>query len=324
MKKMKKKPSPVILRFILPTAGLLLLVCAVLYFRPRPVWIVEDRYFEIWNSILESSPLQGPFQNARSIPLSTINRALPRSWYGYRIGSIQEAGVTDESQVRVFQGLSRLRHHDDALLLALDPWLVFRRFTSPVLNRSEAENGPEENGRIFMAGSDEAAIQAWAAQHLQEAPGIFPEDADLWEQAGERIFQSRLFQTGARTFSWPELWPHLIGTEEIVWVYAPLSRIRQLPLHETNSLQADVFPSRPGWTQFGIQAQLLWAQPFGSEKNREALEDAEEWLRSSLLQTQLADALGWLAAHPESPPFNPVSGNARISWLTSSYIWEKN
>jgi len=106
-------------------------------------------------------------------------------------------------------------------------------------------------------------------------------------------------------------------------MYVSLSRIRQLPTHETNVLQADIFPGRQNWSSFGFQTDILWAIPYGNEdwKNRERLKPAETWLRSAEFQILLADTMGWLSAHPESPPYNPISGNARIYYLTSSYLW---
>ena len=322
-KQHKNKAKQASFRFILPVIGFLLLVAALglfFLFRPRPAWIVEDRYIEAWEKVLAASP--SPLRGAKLIPLSGVDSALPRSRYGYMIGSAPEPLGGDESPVRVYRGPAGSAEYAEALLLALDPWLIFRKFTSPPLSREQAENGPGNSGRIFMAGSDQAAVWAWTAQLLQETPGGFPGDRELWERTGDQIFLGGLFQTGARTYSWEELWQHLLGDDETIWVYAPLSRIRKLPVHETNILEADVFPGRPGWNQFGFQTEFLRATPYGSRKNREKLEPAETWLRSAQLQSLFADTLGWLAVHPEASPFNPVSGSARITWLTASYTWE--
>ena len=305
--------------FIFIGAGILILggIGLFFHFQPRFVWIVEDQYIEAWETALADSPFAG----THIVQQGETN--LPRTWYGYSIGSDVIPHDSDENEiiVRVYRGLAGQRRYGEALLLAIDPWMVFRRFRSPALSRTIVENGPEGEGRMLLAGSDEAEISSWTAQLLQESPGVFSQDSSLWEQTTEHLFRSRQFQSGARTFSWPEIWPLLINEDEIVWVYAPLSRIRQQPLYETNALEADVFPGRPGWNQFGMQAEILWAAPYGSAKNREKLEAAETWLESAPLQTLLANTLGWIAAHPESPPFNPVSGNARIAWLTSSYLW---
>ena len=300
-----KKKITLLLIVIVPV-----IVCLGLFFvtRPQPVWIVEDRYLEAWRITLRDSPLQG----ARLVPLSAARSALRRSWYGYRISSAPVFSGETESPVQIYHGLPGQVKYNDAIPLVIDPWLIFRRHTSPALSREQAESGSGENGRILIATSDRTAITAWAAQLLQESPGVFPPDAHSWEQMEERILQGPYFH---RTSNWEDIWPDLL---QDAWVYAPLSRIRALPLHETNILAADIFPSRPGWNQFGLQVQIIWAIPFG---NKNELESAEAWLTSPSFQTILADTLGWLAVHPESPPFNPVSGNARIAWLTSSYVW---
>jgi len=296
--------------------------CWLFFFHPKPVWIVDDRYIEVWEKVLNGSPLQG----AAIISRSSVEAPFPRSWYGYRISSSPEdspenSDEEDDSLVRVYRGLSRQRKLDKAMPLALDPWLVFRMYTTPSLSRMAAEKGPDENGQIFLAGSDTSAVQAWAAQFLQDSPGIFEKNEEIWSRSGERLLQSRNFQAGAMTYGWNEIWPFLFEENINVWVYAPLSRIRGLPVVQTNNLEADVFPSISGWTEFGIQADIVWAIPYGNEENREKLDAAEIWLGSVAFQTLLSDALGWLAVHPEAPPYNPVSGNARIAWLTSSYVW---
>ena len=319
----KRKSSRSYFRLILGVCGLVLLICLGSFFvlRSRPVWIVEDRYVEVWEKILVESP--SPLLKAKVIPRSAEAATLPRSQYGYRIGSGSEAQASteDESPVRVYRGL-RSGSYGDALLLAVDPWLVFRQFTSLPLTREEVENGPAGRGRIFTAGSDRVANRAWTAQLLQEAPGIFPPEREIWEQTGERLFLGRRFQSGALTYTWNEVWPHLLGDDESVRVYAPLSLIRTLPVYETNVLEADVFPGRSGWNEFGLQTEILWATPYGSQKNRERLKPVETWLRSAKLQSLLSDTLGWIAVHPEAPPYNPVSGSARVYWLTASYVWE--
>ncbi|MCL2043093.1 MAG: hypothetical protein FWG89_03030 [Treponema sp.] len=291
----------------------------VLFFQsqPRFVWIAEDRFAEA----LEAAIADSPFEGTQIIPLSALPARMPRTWYGYRIGSDVLPSDDDESIVTTYRRLTEQRQYGEALLLALDPWMVFRKFTSLPLSREQADNGPAEAGLMLLAGSDDEAVAAWSAQFLQESPGVFSRDIVIWEHTRERLFRGGQFQQGARTFSWQEIWPRLLDDDEIAWVYAPLSRNRQLPLFETSRLEADVFPSRPGWNEFGIQAELLWAVPFGNDKNREKTKETEEWLTDASTQGTIADSLGWIAAHPGAPPFNPVSSQVRIAWLTSSYVW---
>jgi len=308
---------------ILAAAGVvLLIVCLgfVFYSWPRPAWIIEDRYLQTWEKILAASP--SPLPKAKIVPASAAESRMRRSWYGYRIDSKYQppAAGEEHGSIRVYREF-RSGIYGDALPLALDPWLVFRKFTSPPLTRREAENGSEGSELILLAGGDRAAVRAWQAQILQEFPGFFPEDEALWERAEVKLLRGNFFQHGAMTYGWSELWPRLLGQGEDVRVYAPLSRIRQLPTHQTNILEADVFPVRRDWYEFGLPADILWAVPFGDWKNREKLKPVDVWLHSAEFQTLLADTLGWLSAHPDSPPYNPVTQSARIYYLTASYMW---
>jgi len=301
---------------------ILLAVCAGLFYYswPRTAWIIEDRYVKAWEKVIAAS--SSPLPKAKVIPLSEAEAHVSRSWYGYRIDSTYEppADIKNEGPIRVYRRF-RSGDYGEALPLAMDPWLVFHKFTSPPLTREEAENGSGKDVRLMLAGGDRAAVLAWVAQLVQETPGVFSWDEELWEQTETRLLRGDFFQHGAMTYGWNELWPYLLGGDEDVKVYAPLSRIRQLPTHQTNILEADVFPLRRNWNEFGIQTDILWAVPYGGWKNRQKLKPVETWLRSVELQTLLADTLGWLSAHPESPPYNPVTGSARIYYLTASYLW---
>jgi hypothetical protein len=311
-------------RFVLVFAGIgvaLLIVCLgfFFYFWSRPAWIVEDQYVKTWEKVLAAYPSVLP--KAKIIPASAAESRMSRSLYGYRIDSTYEppTAVENEGFVRVYREFRE--PNEDALQLAYDPWLMFRKFTSPPLTREEAENGSEGKDIILLAGGDRAAVLAWVAQLVQEPSSVFSPDETLWEQTETKLLRGNFFQHGAMTYSWNELWPRLLGGKEDVNVDAPLSRIRQQPTHLTNILEANIFPRRREWHEFGFQTDILWAIPFGDWKNRQKLKPVDEWLRSAELQTMLADTMGWLSAHPDSPPYNPVSHSARIYYLTASYIW---
>jgi len=302
-----------------------LVTCLGLFFYiswSRPAWIIEDRYVKTWEKMLAASPSPMPMLKAKIIPASTVEAGMPRSWYGYKIDSTYEPPTAVESEgfVRVYRGFRE--PGGDALPLAYDPWLVFRKFTSPLITREEAENGSKGKDRVLLAGGDRAAVLAWISQLVQEPSGVFSPDETLWEQTETKLLRGDFFQHGAMTYGWNELWPRLLGGNEDVNVYAPLSRIRQQPTHLTNVLEADIFPRQRDWREFGFQTDILWAIPFGDWKNRQKLKPVDEWLRDVEFQTQLADILGWLSAHPDSPPYNPVSHSARIYYLTASYIWQ--
>jgi hypothetical protein len=74
--------------------------------------------------------------------------------------------------------------------------------------------------------------------------------------------------------------------------------------------------------EFGIQANLLWAIPFGDEKALSNLEPASVWLHSAEAQTLIANTLGWIPAHRDGKPFNILVYNAQMAWFTSSYVWQ--
>lgn len=300
----------------LSALGFLLAVCLGVFLlaRPRFVWVVEDQFYEKWQQIAPSAP----FRMTKMATLSAIGDTMPRRWYGYRIS----APDGDENPIRVYENPAEAGRSEGALLLALDPWLVFRRAATPPLSREMAERGPPEWGQIFIAGGDKAAVRAWTAQLLQESPGVFSRDEERWNRIGERLFIGRNFQPGAQTYRWEQVWPYLLAEDEAVWAYCPLSEIRQLPQNETNVLAADVFPARPGWSEYGLQVETLWATPYGSEKNRKKLKSAENWLQTASAQSQIADAFGWLAAHPQASPASPVLQDAHAAWIAASYVWE--
>jgi len=315
-------------KFVLIFAGIgvvALVACLGIFFYsswPQPAWIIEDRYVKTWEKILAASPSPMPLLKAKVIPMSDEKARASRSLYGYRIDSKYEppTAIDKEGFVRVYREFRT--ESKEALPLAYDPWLVFHKFTSLPLSREEAENGSGGKDLILLAGGDRAAVLAWTAQLVQDKPGVFSHDETLWEKTETKLLRGNFFQHGAMTYGWNELWPRLLGQGEDVRIYAPLSRIRQLPTHQTNILEADIFPRKRDWHEFGFQTDILWAIPFGDWKNRQKLKPVEEWLHGAELQTLLADTMGWISAHPDSPPFNPVSQSARIYYLTASYIWQ--
>jgi hypothetical protein len=105
------------------------------------------------------------------------------------------------------------------------------------------------------------------------------------------------------------------------WVYAPLSRIRSQSYQDTSGLDASRYPEPDNWNEFGIQAAMLWALPFGRERDLAKLGDIRAWLTSAKTQTAIADALRWIPALPEGVPYNTVSRAARLAYLSSSFIW---
>ena len=253
--------------------------------------------------------------------------------------------LTDSASVQVGQPGLVLSHHNlarwgnpnDGFVVAVDPWLVFRRHSTPPLLRERVEEvasppvtGSSSRswpGTLILPGADTAALQAWTAQLLQEAPGRFESNPEEWEVVRSRLTRSGRFQRGALTYDWEDVWPRLLGNEQ-VWLYAPLSRVQQLPGDRTSALEADVFPIPESWNEYGLQARLLWATPINmvswlhrTRIDRE-LEAAREWLQSPETQSQIASALKWTPAHRLSRAATPLSATAHRFWIGSSFIWE--
>jgi hypothetical protein len=109
----------------------------------------------------------------------------------------------------------------------------------------------------------------------------------------------------------------------MVWLYAPLSRIRRLSPYRMGVLDATRFPEREDWNVYGIQAEVLWALPFGRKGDREKLDRrVRDWLRSARVQTIIANTIGWIPAHPQGTPYNTVSYESQMAWINSSFIWQ--
>jgi hypothetical protein len=219
----------------------------------------------------------------------------------------------------LYKGLAASREHDGALVLALDPWMMFKDFRDPAVSRSRVDGGGE--GILIVPGRDWDSRRAWAAQLLQRQSGVFPQDQAVWQAAVEGMFRDNpRFQPGAETYGWIDAMP-LLYRSSPAWVYAPLSRIRSQPYQDTSGLEAHRYPEPDDWHEFGIQAAMLWAIPFGAEKNPKKLGDLQTWLAAPATQTAIANALGWIPAHPSGTPYNAISRSARLAYLSSSFIW---
>jgi hypothetical protein len=172
-----------------------------------------------------------------------------------------------------------------------------------------------------MPGRDMDSRWAWAAQLLQRQSGVFPEDPALWQAAVDGLFRGNSrFQPGAETYGWLDAMP-LLYRSSPAWIYAPLSRIRLQPSLETSGLEANRYPDAADWHEFGIQATMLWAMPFGREGSAKKLAPLRSWLEDRETQTAIANTLGWIPAHPTGAPYNAISRSARLAYLSSSFIW---
>jgi hypothetical protein len=221
----------------------------------------------------------------------------------------------------VYPWLSRNLEWQGALTVAVNPWLVFKKHQVPGLSRLRVDSLEGGEGLLIIPGGEAEAVNAWLGQLLQQESGVFPRDLDIWREAEETLFRGRRFQAGAPGYHWLDVWPLLLR-EEHAWVYAPISRVRGLSTYRMGLLEASRFPEREGWNQFGVQADVLWALPFGTEKQRKKLAAAVAWIKNPRNQTEIANDINWVPAHPAGIPYNPLTWEAQIAWLRSSFIWQ--
>jgi hypothetical protein len=283
------------------------------------VWYVEEAYREAWEAVLSAVPPPA----AWSIAGYSWREEIPRNYSGYIITANRRGTEPDPASsgfTTVYPGLSRTREYRGDLALALDPWMIYHKHTDPGLTRRRVESG-SGGGLLLLPGSDTRAVQAWTAQLVQEEPGVFSADYARWSQTGDALFTGRLFQQGALTYTWDDVWPVLFGVN-LSWVYAPLSRVRELPPFWTSVLETSRFPEKPEWKEFALEADMLWALPYGGDQARERMGAVTAWLQAAETQTAIADALSWIPAHPDGVPYNPLSRAAQIVWLSSSYLVE--
>jgi len=299
--------------------GLALLVFLTLFFtRPKLLWYVDEEYSAAWNRILrQSSP---PFTRYEVVSRGG-GKTFPKGRFGYMISTSGPRGERAEGvPVEIYRDLSRTRAYQDCFVLAVNPWMVFRKHQDPEPDRSFLDNG-NERGNILLAGANEDAVQAWLCQLLQERPGGFVRGEAVWKEKASTLVRDYPFQSGALTYTWVQVWPLVFRTGQVS-LYAPLSQARALPPYRMGLLDATPFPEPENWDRYGIQADLLWARRHGTEKQIKKLDDTEKWLKSPRTQTVIANALTWIPAHPSGTPYNTISWESQTAWLRSSYIWQ--
>ena len=301
------------------TLGVAVIVGLTLFLtRPKLLWYVDEDYSAAWNRILkEVSP---PYQ--RSEVISRVNDApFPKGRFGFTISrACPEGERLSDTPVTIYADLSRSREYKGWMVLALDPWMVFRKHQDPEPGRAFLSN-ENERGSILLAGSDTGAVQAWLCQLLQERPGVFAAGNELWQERGSELVREYPFQNGAFTYSWIQVWP-LLFRSGVSSVYAPLSHARALPPQRAGLLDATRFPEPEDWNRYGLQADILWAKMYGDDKKRKKLDATEKWLKGAKIQTVIANTIEWIPAHPSGVPYNTVSWETQMAWLRSSFIWQ--
>lgn len=312
--------------FMLCGAGGLLVLgfTAFVLLRPRPLFLVDEEFSAAWNRLIRESP--GPRAEVRSLPPGSGAPAdhFPPNRYGFVISRSGPAGEEIPGPgCRRFPDLSRTRQYGGWTLLAADPWMVFRRhqYTGPVRANLQDRRG-EGPGSFLMPGANPEAVEAWAAQTVQERPGLFPPEPSAWEAAKEAVLFRHSFQDGAASYTWVQVWPILFRETGVYWLYAPLSRARALSPYQMGLLDATRFPEPETWNEYGMQAGLLWAAPAGSEKQQKKRAALQTWLESAETQTQIANLIEWIPVHPESKDYNTIAWETKIAWLRSSFIWQ--
>jgi hypothetical protein len=315
------------------TGGLVLVAAAAVvvpavrsWLQAPLVWYVEEGYEKTWVDILgeragkKEAPQYGRVKTWRAGDQPGAGES------GFIIttnlsGTQPDEDPPEAGRVVVYHQLSRNTALGSARLLAVDPWLVFRDQDDPGLSLRRVSSVEGGEGNLFLPGKEKRAVAAWLAQFVMEEPGVFPTDEAVWKKAESALFAGRRFQQDAATFSWNDVWFYF-NRRKPAWMYAPVSWIRSFPGYDTDRITAAVFPNLQGGDEFGLEANLLWAVPFGRDKDRSGLDAVSAWLYQAETQTHIADTLGWIPAHREGKPFNYLVYSAQTAWLRSSFIWQ--
>jgi hypothetical protein len=207
----------------------------------------------------------------------------------------------NREKVTVYYRLSYDLHYEGAMVLAVDPWMIFRKHTDPALTADRVFSETGGNGTLLIPGKDPASVRAWTAR-INEV----------------NLFDTSLFPDGAQTYNWQDVFHRLMGNET-AWVYAPVSAIRRYPHFRKSILTADPFPGKDANR---LQATLLWAVPLGSPKEQGKMGKTIAWLKKPETQAVIADNLEWIPADPYGKPYDPVSLISHRNWLTAEYIYE--
>jgi len=286
--------------------------------RPKLLWYVDEDYTATWNRIIrERTP---PFTRFEVIAREG-GTPFPKGRFGFMITrSGPEGEHIADAPVALYRDLSRNREYDGWQVLALDPWMVFRKHQDPEPARSFLEIN-NDRGSILLPGTDQGAVQAWLCQLLQEEPGVFIQGNELWQEKGQALVREYPFQNGAFTYSWVQVWP-LLFRGSAASIYAPLSQARALPPYRAGLLDATRFPEPEHWNRYGLQADILWAKMYGDSKQQKKLDATEKWLKDPKVQTYIANTIEWIPAHPSGVPYNTVSWESQMAWLRSSFIWQ--
>ena len=278
-------------------------------------WYVQPEFAKAWERVIREANPPVAFKEIQI-------------WEGDEF--LAEPGILISSKpwhtrdkAAVYYRLSYDLEYRGAVLLALDPWMVFYKYRNPELTAVRAYSDTGGDGLLLVPGKDPKSVGAWTARLLQDSPGVFPTDDQLWADCEKKLFSGGRFPSGSQTYNWQDVFFRLMGNET-AWVYAPLSAIRGYPNPRKTILEAAAFPERQKDSRYSLQASLLWAISIGSDGDKEKLTQTLEWLKKPETQTIIANAIEWIPADPYGKPYDPVSLTSHRNWLTATYIYEIN
>ena len=284
---------------------------------PVYVWYVEPQYEKAWTRIIHDVTPPVNFKEIRVWDTSGVQAEIQAA-SGILITS---KPWKNNDKVSVYYNLTYDLEYNGAILIALDPWMVFRRSNSPILNSERAYSPNKGDGILLLPGKDSSAVNAWIARLLQSSPGQFPIDIKPWQDQEMNLFSGSRFPDGAGTYTWQDVFFKLMGNET-AWLYAPLSAIRRYPNPRKSILDVSPFPEKPDSHEYSLQASLLWALPLDSKDERIA--ETMKWLKKPETQTIIANAIDWIPADPYGTPWDPAALTAQRHWLTVPWVYDIN
>ena len=276
-------------------------------------WHVEEGLESAWAKVLKDINPPVQFKEMR-----TWNGGdMPE---GKGIIVAKKPWKTDE-RITVYNRLSFNLEYNGAFVLAVDPWLVFRKHTDPALTANRAYSGDRGDGVLLIPGSDTDQTEAWIARLILGSGANFPPAENIWLNTEENLFRTNRFPNGASTYTWPDVFYRLMGSET-AWVYAPVSKIRNYQNSRKSILEATPFPEADAG-RYSLQVSILWALPLNLADDEKSVEIIA-WLKNPDTQTIIANQLEWIPADPYGKPYDPASFASHRYWLVATNIYEVN
>ncbi|MCL2138933.1 MAG: hypothetical protein FWH41_05320 [Treponema sp.] len=277
-------------------------------------WFVEAKFEKAWEQIL-----------ANANPPSGFVEEI-QAWDGGDLPEGQGILIASkpwktQERISVYRYLPYELEHNGALLLALNPWMVFYKYRDPPLTAERAYSLAGGDGTLLLPGQDSSSVDAWIARMLQTSPGVFSADENSWLALKNNLFSGSRFPNGSQTYTWQDVFFRLMGNET-AWVYAPLNIIRSYPNPRKSILTVLPFPEHAPDGQYSLQAQLLWALPINSGEANEKIQIVMKWLKDPKTQTIIANAIEWMPADPYGIPYDPVSLASHRNWITATWVYE--